>query len=903
MTPGPDPRPRPDSPPAAGPGAAHGPAAGPGRGRTLGLGLGHGLGLCAALLLLADLPGAFTRGDVLRGVLVVLASALAGWLAAGRPGRLSRVPAWALAVPLLPLLAGLLALPALDRPALATPAALARGLAPAAALALLALALAGPLAPREVARRAWRGLLLGGALAGAWTAWEWLEQGVGAGPFGRPGVAGPVLGALLGPALLLPRAGGLAARSALLVALAAGCAASASRTGWAAGALSLLLALALAPSSRVPRALARAAGVLALLGGVGAALLLLGVLPGGGPTLEVRRGLWRASATLVGEAPWAGHGLGSFRSEVLRVRDGEEARLSRGREPFMAHNDVLQAGAEGGVPAALALLACGAGMLLLGLAARRASGHDALAAAALAVLGAQAAASLAEQVLPDPAHVLLGGLALATLLGLCDRRAQGLPAPGLGARALLLLLAVGTAGLGALRARDLLADLHVARWREATAEPLSPAALAAARARHLEQGALAWRPDHPEALYRLGVSHAELGRLDAAREAWRAALAVEPGLTEARLDLAHAHVLEGRAAEAAEVLREARRHDPTRYDLVVRQGHVALGPERVPGEAGGDAPAFDPLEPLRHYNAAQALDPSRFETEVAYARVARRLGDLDSAGEHLRRAEALGGRTGELLVESFRLAEAEGRADERTLAAILALALATDAGQAPELRRSLAGCEAAAEAREAVVRAAAQVGDPRRAAVARAWSAFTVRLLGLLQAQLDDPAAVREEARAASRAGRHGAALARLRAVLAALPGEAPATGSERARWLGLRGDLLLEAAAAASRVDGSLARGYYAEGHLLKGLEFLERGLLPEAQRLLAKAAGDDPAQPDAPAWLALARLRAGDLPGAEAALLQSLERDRTGAVLDAIAGLEPLLERPAVRDARRAR
>lgn len=866
--------------------------------------LGWVLGAGAALLLLADLPGTFTRGDLLRGALLPLLAAALGWWAAARPGLLHPATGWSGVLPWLPLVSSLLALPALDRAALSTPAALARGLSAPAALGLLALSLGVPLRDQATARRGWLALVLAGAVAGAWTALAWLDQGAGAGPFGRPGVAGPVLGALLGPALLLPRAAWL--RASALVALAAGCAASASRTGWAAGALSLLVALAWAPAPRVSRRVAHASALLALVGGVLATLLLLGVLPGGGPTLEVRRGVWRASSALLAEAPVCGHGLGSFRSEVLRVRDPEEARLSRGREPFMAHNDLLQAGAEGGLPAALALLALGAGLLVL--AARTWRRRDALAAAALAVLGAQGAASLAEQVLPDPAHVLLAGVALATLLRTAAPAAVGTagtgPAAHTGLRALVLLLAVGTAALGALRCRDLLADLHLARFRHAIAQPLSPATLAEATRTHLEQGALAWRADHPEALYRLGVSRAELGRLEAAREAWRAALASEPGLTEARLDMAHAYVLEDRSAEAAEVLREAVRHDPTRYDLALRRGHVAMGPEPVPGvlAGGGEAPGFDPIEPLRRYNQAQALDPSRFETDVAYARVARRLGDLDSAGEHLRRAEALGGRAGELLVESFRLAEAEGRADERTLAAILTLALATDEGQAPALRRSLAGCEAAAEARAAVVRAAAQVGDPRRAGVARAWSAFTVRLLALLQAQLEDPNAVREEARAAGRAGRHPAMLARLRAVLAALPLESPADGAARAAWLGQRGDLLLEAAGAASRVDGALARGYYAEGHLLKGLEFLERGLLPEAQRLLAKAAEDDPAAPDAQAWLALARLRAGDAAGGEAALLQSLERDPTGAALEAIEGLEPLLARPAVRDARAA-
>ncbi len=662
----------------------------------------------AALVLLADLPGLFTRGDLLRGALLPLFAAATLWAGLARGGLLAGTDRrlWLLvALPSLLVLPGLFAI---ARPSLATPAALARSLAPWLALSALALGARGILRRERDALLLWTWLIVAGALAGAWLYVEWLIVGAAAGPFGRPGVAGPLLGALLGPALLLPWTSRPLLRALALALLAAGCAFSASRTGWAVGGFALLLALALAPERRFPRGLRRGSGLTALVGGAIAVLLLTGVVPGGGTTLDVRRGVWRAAGTLVAERPLTGHGLGSFRAEVLRVRDVEEARLSRGREPFMAHNDVLHVAAEGGLGAGLLLVFFGAGALACAWRAWRARGRDPLAGAALCVLAAQAAASMAEQVLPDPAQVLLTALALATALARRAPSSEDLGATpsrplrlAFGVVATLLLAAT------ALRARDVLADTHLRAFRDAQARGLTLEDLESQTRTRLLEGALRWRPDHPEARYIHGVSEAEQGRYGTAREAWRRALEVEPALTEARLDMAQSYALEDRRDDALAALIEARRFDPTRYDLVLRQGHVALGEEPVPGgpASGTQGPGFEPLEPLRRYNEAALLAPGRFETEVAFARVARRLGDGDSAGIHLRKAESLAPGAGEILFESFHLAEVEGRADERQLASILAFALAAEVGLAGTIRREALACEEAALERSSEARA------------------------------------------------------------------------------------------------------------------------------------------------------------------------------------------------------
>ncbi len=66
---------------------------------------------------------------------------------------------------------------------------------------------------------------------------------------------------------------------------------------------------------------------------------------------HVRLGYWQGAAELIGESPWLGHGLGGFAGESLRVMplDAEPTRY--------VHNELLEAWADGGVLAAVLLIA------------------------------------------------------------------------------------------------------------------------------------------------------------------------------------------------------------------------------------------------------------------------------------------------------------------------------------------------------------------------------------------------------------------------------------------------------------------------------------------------------------------------------------------------------------------
>ena len=107
-------------------------------------------------------------------------------------------------------------------------------------------------------------------------------------------------------------------------------------------------------------------------------------------------------------------------------------------------------------------------------------------------------------------------------------------------------------------------------------------------------------------------------------------------MTEARLDLAELDRISGDPDAARARLEAAREVDPTRFDLPLRLGHLALGEEPVPGDPA--PPGANLVEALRHYNEAHALAPGRFEYDVALSRLARRRGDLSGAAEAVHRA-------------------------------------------------------------------------------------------------------------------------------------------------------------------------------------------------------------------------------------------------------------------------
>ncbi|MFV1959018.1 MAG: O-antigen ligase family protein, partial [Planctomycetota bacterium] len=333
------------------------------------------LALLAALALLAWIPGLFTRGDVLRGGVVAFLAAAAAALAALAPAapRLGGRRLLLLLLPLLVPAAGVLALVVAGRSL--DPPALLRLAAPWTLLVVLTAGLLGTFGEGGAPARLVRSLLVAGALAGLWVLLDALLHGLpGVGPFGRPGIAGPVLAALLVASVAVfpvrtPRRLPLALAALLAAALVV----TLSRTGIVAGLLGLSATLALGArttsarrwSGRLFALLACAAVLLVALAGSGRL-----DLAGPGNTVEVRVGLARASLRLVAERPVLGHGLGTFPAEVLRLRDVEEARISRGRRPFVAHDDLLHVATEGGVVAALAFAAWIVGLLVLGLRTR-----------------------------------------------------------------------------------------------------------------------------------------------------------------------------------------------------------------------------------------------------------------------------------------------------------------------------------------------------------------------------------------------------------------------------------------------------------------------------------------------------------------------------------------------------
>ncbi len=601
--------------------------------------------------------------------------------------------------------------------------------------------LAGSCRTPDDRARAWALLGLAGAVAGAWTLCDLALGRPAVGPFGRPGVTGPTLAALLAPAVLAGfapaarRLGLLRWLPALLV--AAALLATHSRTSIAAGGIGAFATSLVVFDGRMRRRVRlwgfAALAVLLVL----ASLAYAGTLPGG-ETLRVRAGLARAAVALVAERPLTGHGPEGFRGQVLRVRDSEEALLSKGRRPLAAHDDPLHVAAEAGIPGALAFLA----LLALGIAAAvrttsAAGPARAIAAVPLGVLVTTAIASLGENPFLALPTVLLSGLALGMAVAEPSSPAPHAPTlPGRGLLALPFLALLFLAGIAyeAQTEEARLVDfLRLPATERALASRLPPEAIG-----RLET---AMPRVYPELLYRHAADLAHRGAYARAREVFARLLTLDPGATEARLDVADTHRVEGRPDLARATLEEARRLDPTRFDPPLRLGHLLLGEEPLPGVS---SPPKDPIAILRLYDDARLLAPDRMEGPVALARFYRRSGDLEHAGAELRRATDLGGLRGELLVESFRLAEAQ-HAPATAQAGILATGLAAAPALAPALAREADRVLDAADAEERrALDVAATAHAPPDLAQAKAWyAAASVRLAGLALGQALAPATLR----------------------------------------------------------------------------------------------------------------------------------------------------------------
>lgn len=853
------------------------------------------VGCGLALPLLLDVPASYSSGSVLRHVaLAALLAAtllLAGLQMAG-PRPTNRLALCILAAAAIPAFALAATLREDGWQAL-------REASPWVALAVLPWLLARALADR----RAWAAADFVVRLAAlAATAWVLLD-GLGrwplpaVGPFGRPGVAGPMVAALLLPQMASQRAAGR--RAALLVVVLLGLAALyLTRSRTAAVALlaggCVFVALAAPPTRPRVRRLAWASLVVLALGIALAAFHVL-PLPGGRTTLDVRLGLWRASTALAGEVPLGGHGLGRYGEEVLRVRDPQEAQLEQGRRPSHAHMDVLHVAAEAGWLGALALLVFWGGAFLVVRSASRAAQTGTRSdrfdvagwGAALAVL---AAASLGEGVLIDPAGVVVAIAALTCLLARLPRRdvLPDVPSERRIRQAAWLAVPLALGFVWAherLRRADRAYVLYLAEAGAALVRGDAHRADGALRSRLLH-GTLEWNARDARAWFQAGVQHARMNRRFEAGEAFRTAVRHDRGMTEARLDLATLHESAGRHEDAETVLAEARLDDPTRFDVALRRGHLALGPEPVPGD---EAMPFNLERVLQRYNEARRISPAATANEVALARVERRLGRLDLAAAALRKAlERAGGRLetapAELLLESFRLAELERGTTELVQSGILVLALT----KRPTLAIAIAAegerfLELATE-REAAAKTDLGLGDLESGALAmklgpadRAYKAATLRLAAVLLAGFGDPAAEHQAARADADARQFRRSLARYRALLAwtHLDAAASADLPLRLEAIARRGDVLLEAAAVARRVDGALARTYAARGHALIGAEMLARNETGQAIRLLKLVLEEDGSLAEVRLALAEAHAREGDHDDAERHLLAALAAD----------------------------
>jgi len=213
---------------------------------------------------------------------------------------------------------------------------------------------------------------LGGAVAGAWVVWRYLQTGAGRGDLPQLGwnAAGTVLASASMLALGLARAGGLREQAAawlVQVPVLAGLVATLSRGAWIGWLAGLVCFTVLAGRrGRIWRV-----GVLALLAATAAVTLthppararaLSALDP---QSLLDRILLWKATLRMVADHPWTGVGFGAF------VREHPNYRLpgDPNTAPPFAHNLPLSLAAETGLVGLVAFLAFLVTVLRVGLQA------------------------------------------------------------------------------------------------------------------------------------------------------------------------------------------------------------------------------------------------------------------------------------------------------------------------------------------------------------------------------------------------------------------------------------------------------------------------------------------------------------------------------------------------------
>ena len=283
-----------------------------------------------------------------------------------------------------------------------------------------------------------------------------------------------------------------------------------------------------------------------------------------------RLGAWSAAAGMIRERPLVGHGPGTFGAEFMRHRlDAEIRQRRRLVVPLLtssfgeAHSEYLQAAAEAGIPATLAVLVAAGGLMaaLAGVVRDPDDPRRIEAAAIVALLGAAAVASLTW--FPWQRPVTAVPLLLAAGRGWRLVRGSAAFAPGgpavrAGAVTVAALLVVAVAPeLSRYAAERRLADVTatlqgiVAGGRvvpQARPQLETLAGLAAATA--------AADPSDTRGLVAAGTAMLVAGDAGAAERWYRTALA-RGERAEIDLNLARALALAGRQPQAEAALRRA----------------------------------------------------------------------------------------------------------------------------------------------------------------------------------------------------------------------------------------------------------------------------------------------------------------------------------------------------------